>query len=565
VVVAASGENIYPDDVEAKVGKVPFVTEYALVGVTADGGGERLACLAVPDKDDSLTRQARLERAQKALRDAFSKVPYAQQPGVIHLVDAALPRTATKKVKRPAVRELLEKTIAATSRHEGDGRVSSVRKAIAAVRGRPEGELSAETTLQAELAFDSLSLTELQVALEARYGAVDPAELHACVTVGDVEHLVEGRRSLLPQKSRTRSIEGRVTKGGPERPFEMPEEVKDLGKRLIGHAQDAFYGGVMTAKVTGQAFIPHNRNTIVVSNHASHLDMGLVRHALGKYGEDIVSLAAQDYFFEKDGLRKTFFENFTNLAPLDRKASLLSAERRAAKVLEQGKTMLIFPEGTRSPDGELQEFKALVGHLALAYGVDILPLWLGGTREALPKGSVLVPRKRELVARIGPPLCVSDLRRLTRGMTPADAARETARLMRQAVAALKDGRVMDLARMTEREEPKEQRHPLVVLFEELGTKFKASHVDKPVSWYFTLGDDALAKWTVQVTKDGCEIAQGKPKGGTADCVLKTSTDIFTKIVREAYMPGVSEFLSGAIKSNDIELLQTFQKVFELGA
>jgi long-chain acyl-CoA synthetase len=61
----------------------------------------------------------------------------------------------------------------------------------------------------------------------------------------------------------------------------------------------------------------------------------------------------------------------------------------------------------------------------------------------------------------------------------------------------------------------------------------------------------------------CEVKPGKPAGGTADCVLKTSAEIFTKIVRDSYTPGPSEFLSGAIKSNDVGLLMTFQKVFAL--
>src|SRR5262249_45832077 len=254
--------------------------------------------------------------------------------------------------------------------------------------------------------------------------------------------------------------------------LEVPDEVKELGKKLIGKAQDAFYGGLMTSKVTGRAFIPHNRNSIVVSNHASHLDMGFVRHALGKYGEDIVSLAAQDYFFEGNGLRRAFFENFTNLVPLDRKGSLRNAERQAAQVLEQGRTMLVFPEGTRSPNGDIHEFKPLVGHLALTYGVDILPVHLGGTRDALPKGSMLVPRRRHISARIGPPLCVSDLRRLTAGMTSSDAAREVARLARQAVLALRDGRTLDVSRLVPGQEDEVVAHPLVTLFQELETKFQ---------------------------------------------------------------------------------------------
>jgi long-chain acyl-CoA synthetase len=52
-------------------------------------------------------------------------------------------------------------------------------------------------------------------------------------------------------------------------------------------------------------------------------------------------------------------------------------------------------------------------------------------------------------------------------------------------------------------------------------------------------------------------------GGQADCVLKTSPEFFTKIVRESYVPSPADFVSGAIKSNDVALLMTFQKVFQL--
>jgi long-chain acyl-CoA synthetase len=182
----------------------------------------------------------------------------------------------------------------------------------------------------------------------------------------------------------------------------------------------------------------------------------------------------------------------------------------------------------------------------------------------MPKGSKL-PIKRDLFARIGPPIRVIDMRRLTKGLTPADAAREVAKLARRAVDALKQGEILDPARMNALEEieaPKE--HPLVTLFAELEQKFDGGAVDKPVSFYFTLGDDVNAKWTVRVSKDKCEVKAGKPEGGTADCVLKTSPEIFTRIVRDAFTPGPAEFLSGAIKSNDVGLLMTFQKVFQLG-
>jgi len=338
--------------------------------------------------------------------------------------------------------------------------------------------------------------------------------------------------------------------------------VQELGKAVIGKVQDFFYGEMMKPRVFGRAYIPHNRNVIVVANHASHLDMGFVRHALGKYGEDVVSLAAQDYFFE-NGLKRVFFENLTNLKAIDRKASLRQAIRQASDVIERGKTVLVFPEGTRSEGGEIKEFKPLVGHLALTQGVDILPVFLGGTHAAMRKGAP-VPTKREILARIGPPLAVADLRRLTEGMSTADAAREVARIAREAVLALGEGKVLDLKAVTKRGTLAPVRvHPLVTLFGELEAKFRAGELQKPVSFYFSLGADEQGKWTVRVDGKTCEVRPGKPEGGTADCVLKTSPEFFTKIVREAYVPSPADFMSGAIKSNDVALLVTFQKVFQL--
>jgi long-chain acyl-CoA synthetase len=318
----------------------------------------------------------------------------------------------------------------------------------------------------------------------------------------------------------------------------------------------------MKPRIVGRAHIPHNRNVIVVANHSSHLDMGLVRHALGTYGEDIVSLAAQDYFFES-GIKRAFFENLTNLKAIDRKASLRQAIRQASEVIEGGKTVLVFPEGTRTAGGDVQEFKPLVGHLALVHGVDILPIFLGGTQAAMPKGA-LVPTKRELVARIGPPLGIDDLRRLTAGMSSADAAREVARIAREAVLALADGHVLDLSTVERRGALlPEREHPLVKLFGELEGKFRAGEIDKAISYYVSLGNDEQAKWTVRVDAQGCRVKPGKPEGGQADCVLKTTPEIFSKIVRESYVPSPADFLSGAVKSNDVSLLMTFQKVFQL--
>src|SRR5262249_28114305 len=128
-------------------------------------------------------------------------------------------------------------------------------------------------------------------------------------------------------------------------PIRVPTFVADAAKSLLTRAQLGFYDRVMRPEVYGRAYIPHNRNTIVASNHSSPLDMGFVKYAVGTYGEDIDALAAQDYFFEGGRWRRAYFENLTNLAPFDRKGGLRQALRQAGELLERGRTVLIFPEG----------------------------------------------------------------------------------------------------------------------------------------------------------------------------------------------------------------------------
>jgi long-chain acyl-CoA synthetase len=273
-----------------------------------------------------------------------------------------------------------------------------------------------------------------------------------------------------------------------------------------------------------------------------------------------VSLAAQDYFFEGNRWRKTYFENFTNLVPMSRNGSLRQALRQVGELLDQGKTILIFPEGTRTPDGDIHEFKPAVGHLALHHGVDILPVWTGGTYAALPKGAT-VPRRRDVQARIGPPLELAELRRLTAGMSAADASRMVARLARRAVVALSRGQVLDIRALgTEDLFELDEGQSLEPVFRELRDRFVSGSVEEPVSFYFSLGKKE--RWSVRITPDSCEVQAGKVVA-PADCVLKTSPAMFKRIVREKYTPSPAEFMSGTVKSNNIALLFTFQKAFQL--
>ncbi|HVU03916.1 MAG TPA: AMP-binding protein [Polyangiaceae bacterium] len=561
-IVASNGENVYPDDVEARLGSIDRIQEYVVLGVVDPRGGERIACVAVPTADDSVPKQERHAAAKQSLDKALATLPAGMRPAVTLLIDVPLPRTATRKVKRPEVRRLVERVTAPAigdappvDGAKKDGAARLVRAAVAVIARKNAQEISSAMTLRGDLGMDSLMLLELLVALEGQVSdAIDADRLNTCETVQDVE-------SLLAATSAARRMARKATVfEDEETSLELPPGLRNAAMHWLGRSQMGFYERVMRTRVSGRAFIPENRSVLVAANHASHLDMGLVKYALGPYGQGMVSLAAQDYFFESGKWRKAYFENLTNLAPIARNGSLRQSLRQAGDIIDQGKVVLIFPEGTRSPDGAIHEFKPAIGYLAREHRVDVLPVWLGGTHGALPKGANMI-RKRDLTVRIGPPIEHAEVLRLTEGMGASEASRAIAKLTRRAVVALSRGKVLD-TRTLSREDllDADEEQSMEELFKELEHRFVAGSVTDPVSFYFALGKKE--RWTVNVSKDGCQVVAGKGSG-QADCVLKTSPAMFTRIVKEAYTPTPGEFMSGTVKSNNIALLMTFQRVFQL--
>jgi long-chain acyl-CoA synthetase len=130
-------------------------------------------------------------------------------------------------------------------------------------------------------------------------------------------------------------------------------------------------------------------------------------------------------------------DNFTNLVPMERSGSLRQSLRHARSFLERGYNALIFPEGTRSLSGDLADFKPIIGYLALTCKVGILPIFVHGTYEAMPKGSNLI-KSRDIGARIGRYLSHEALEEMTRGTARAEAYRLIAALTRHEVENLRD-------------------------------------------------------------------------------------------------------------------------------
>ena len=79
----------------------------------------------------------------------------------------------------------------------------------------------------------------------------------------------------------------------------IPSILRTFGNSIVGFAQETLYENVLNTKIEGESNVPQHTNFIVASNHTSHLDMGLVKRALGKdVAEQTVAVAAADYWFD---------------------------------------------------------------------------------------------------------------------------------------------------------------------------------------------------------------------------------------------------------------------------
>ena len=187
-------------------------------------------------------------------------------------------------------------------------------------------------------------------------------------------------------------------------------------RHWMWRAVSAFSGGLT---VTGRWRV--KGGYIVVANHSSHADTAVLLAALPPTAEPVFGAAA-DYWFDVP-VRRFIATSLAGVLPVRRSgdgsyAALLAAVRPALKA---GRTVVIYPEGTRSTDGNLGEFRSGALRLARECGVPIVPVAVLGTADVLPKGGRFSPAPMQV--HIGEPI---------------DPHNASARQLRAQVIALKE-------------------------------------------------------------------------------------------------------------------------------
>jgi 1-acyl-sn-glycerol-3-phosphate acyltransferase len=177
----------------------------------------------------------------------------------------------------------------------------------------------------------------------------------------------------------------------------------------------------------GQHHVPATGPVLVVANHSSLLDPPVVG---GMCPRPLSVLAKAELF------RIPLFGSLIrrlHAKPIRREGADAAALRTALRVLQGGHGLLLFPEGTRGPEGVLREAKPGAGMLAVLSRAPVVPAYVQGTGRAWPRGRTL-PRPGRVTVTFGPALRFDE----RVGATRKEAYEVASREMMAAIARLRD-------------------------------------------------------------------------------------------------------------------------------
>jgi len=207
-----------------------------------------------------------------------------------------------------------------------------------------------------------------------------------------------GRRTMTDSKITLDTVLARATSRGAE-----------LGRRFWYSMRRCSWHSYWELHVSGAANVPDGGPMLLCANHTSHLDAPAILAALPGYIALRTSTAAAKDVFGQRLLHRLVSRVLTNALPIDRGAEFPRGLRALESVLRERRPLILFPEGRRSPDGQMLQFKPGAAMLALRTGAPIVPIRLDGLRDSLARGKH-VPLPARVQVSFGPPIDPRPLR-----------------------------------------------------------------------------------------------------------------------------------------------------------
>ena len=177
------------------------------------------------------------------------------------------------------------------------------------------------------------------------------------------------------------------------------EQTERALRQLWFGGREIWWHSYWDLQVSGLANLPTDGPMLLCSNHTSHLDAPAILAALpGKIALQTATAAAHNVFSTR--LKRTLSRITTNALCVERRGDFAGGLRLLENVLRQGRPLILFPEGRRSQDGELLEFKCGAAMLAIRTGAPLIPIHITGLHESMPRGQHL-PLPSDVSVRFG--------------------------------------------------------------------------------------------------------------------------------------------------------------------
>ncbi len=378
IIVLANGKNVNPEEIEKKV--LAMTDTVADIGVYA--AGDILAAVILPDL--AVLRRKGILNIGQAFRmeilDAYNRaVPPYRRLLRFDLVNEELPRTRLGKLKRYLLPGLAAGGGAPKAAAE-EPDLTEYRALHDYLQRQAEKPVHPDDHIEIDLGLDSLDKVALLAWMGAALGvAMSEKELMHHPTVRQLALFSAGNRTRIePEEADWGAILAR-----------KDDLVLPRSGRLhlvLKHAAGAAARLYFRIGVEGIGNLPEPP-FIFAPNHQSVADGVLTSVALPD------RILRRTFFFAKDkhfqGRLLAWLAVRTNILVVNIDLDLRLALGKMAEVLRRGNNLIIFPEGTRTRDGALGNFKKTFAILAREIGVPVVPVSIKGAFEALPRNSVL--------------------------------------------------------------------------------------------------------------------------------------------------------------------------------
>jgi long-chain acyl-CoA synthetase len=395
-IVTAAGLKIYPADLEAALDRQPEIKASAVIPIVGPKGTEVLAALIPRGKDSDLN--AAVKRANESLAD-FQRIHHW-----LCWPESDFPRTtATRKVIKRLVAEAVKTMLAETQvlktpmlTTAQSTAASVILPVVSQIAGAQAARLDSSAKLTDDLKLDSLGRVELLSALEDRYQIeLDEAAITAATTIGDIEQMVrKGKAEAVayPYPQWTMRFPLKWIRPVVYHLLLLPITLAMCRVRVQGTEQ--------LAKVRGPA--------LFISNHITDVDAALIMSALPTRWRSQLAIAMSGeilrnwrYPPESTGwfsrlrlkLQYALAAALFNVFSLPMQSGFRRSFAYAGQAMDRGWSILIFPEGRETKDGQMQPFMAGTGLLAAQLNAPVVPIKLNGLFE--------LKQQRQFFARPG--------------------------------------------------------------------------------------------------------------------------------------------------------------------